>query len=700
MEAVPLRRRARAPVLLGVPPRRLDIAVFGPVRISANGREIAFKSRRARAVLAYIALADGCSATRERLCGLFWGDASTKQAQNSLRQIVRELNVALDAAGYHGLRCTRLALSLDPATLRVDVWDVLTELRQGLVHPLLLNIPRVNETLFSGFDDFEGVFDTWLRGRQQTMHDQLMRELDTAINMQGATPAMRKRLGEAMVNLDPANEAACRALMQARAEAGDAAGALRAYESLRRLLAQEHGVPPADLTVALLEDIKSGRYDPPAPPDPVFDPIAHDDLLDGAHVQGEVTLPAALARPVGIGRIGVRVALFACDGIPDDRAHLVGGFRHDLIACLIRFRDWYITDAAGRGTEGPPPLYLVAATAHATEDRVHLSVTLQEADARAYIWSDRIDIPLADWFPVQHALVGRLAAAISQAVAKERALAALAAPAGTVPSAYDLWRRGQILLHQYRPEDWNAALALFEAAMRAAPDFAPAYTSMVQMNNVVHLVHPGVMRDPPRLARALAAARKAVALDHHDSRAVAALGWTLANNKRFDEAAHNMRVALDLNRNDIWTLMGVAQFHAYTGNATQARDLARQSFDLVPVALPAHWIYQAIITLLGGDDEACLIACDHAGETLPAISAFRAAALAQLGRIGPAQEAAARFCARARAHWFGPEPPTDAAIGRWLLHMLPISRPEIWDRWRQGVLAAGIPDGGLRFGQW
>ena len=82
------------------------------------------------------------------------------------------------------------------------------------------------------------------------------------------------------------------------------------------------------------------------------------------------------------------------------------------------------------------------------------------------------------------------------------------------------------------------------------------------------------------------------------------------------------------------------------------------------------------------------------------MGAWRAAALAHLGNSREAQETARHFLNLARSSWFGDEPPTDDAIGRWLLHMFPISREWHWNRLRDGVAAAGIPHGGARHHGW
>ncbi len=61
------------------------------MRAAADGRDIKLRKRKARALLAYLALTDGCQETRERLVGLLWSDSEEDKARSSLRQILHEL---------------------------------------------------------------------------------------------------------------------------------------------------------------------------------------------------------------------------------------------------------------------------------------------------------------------------------------------------------------------------------------------------------------------------------------------------------------------------------------------------------------------------------------------------------------------------------------------------------------------------------
>ncbi len=170
--------------------------------------------------------------------------------------------------------------------------------------------------------------------------------------------------------------------------------------------------------------------------------------------------------------------------------------------------------------------------------------------------------------------------------------------------------------------------------------------------------------------------------------------------KRHDQAATHIRVAVELNPNDAWTVMAAGLFEAFAGQSARALDFAQRSLALTQAPTASLWARYAFIQFFAGDDAAALTALDQAPDATPVLPAWHAAILHNLGRHDAAREQAGRFLAGVRANWFGPQPPSDAAIGRWMLHINPISRLEMWERLRTGLIGAGIPDGGQRFNDW
>src|SRR6476660_1529908 len=85
----------------------LRISVFGGVGLSISGKDVHMPNRRARALLAYLALSEARKESRERLAGLFWGDTQERNARSSLRQVLFEARDALSALGCQALIAER-----------------------------------------------------------------------------------------------------------------------------------------------------------------------------------------------------------------------------------------------------------------------------------------------------------------------------------------------------------------------------------------------------------------------------------------------------------------------------------------------------------------------------------------------------------------------------------------------------------------
>ena len=72
---------------------------------------------------------------------------------------------------------------------------------------------------------------------------------------------------------------------------------------------------------------------------------------------------------------------------------------------------------------------------------------------------------------------------------------------------------GRICMSKFDPESWRRAVAIFRDAIRDNPGFSPCYSSLVQMNNIEHFVHPGLFRDLDKARATLELAKTAVQLD-------------------------------------------------------------------------------------------------------------------------------------------------------------------------------------------
>ena len=91
----------------------LHLIIYGRFRlVDGQDREIAIKSKKARALLSVLALSPGMERSREQLMALLWSDRGDDQARGSLRQALSGLRRDLGDAGVAALSITDEAVSL------------------------------------------------------------------------------------------------------------------------------------------------------------------------------------------------------------------------------------------------------------------------------------------------------------------------------------------------------------------------------------------------------------------------------------------------------------------------------------------------------------------------------------------------------------------------------------------------------------
>ena len=76
---------------------RLRLSVLGPFRLEADA-EIALPSRKAQALLAYLALPAGRPHRRDKLASLLWADRGDTAARHNLRQALSLIAKAIGPA--------------------------------------------------------------------------------------------------------------------------------------------------------------------------------------------------------------------------------------------------------------------------------------------------------------------------------------------------------------------------------------------------------------------------------------------------------------------------------------------------------------------------------------------------------------------------------------------------------------------------
>ena len=102
----------------------LDVRLLGGFEARLDsGQKIALSTRKAEALLAYLALAPGKARSRDQLADLLWSDRGEAQAKSSLRQALTALRRGLQDNGSPVLATEGESVALDADAVAVDVLE-------------------------------------------------------------------------------------------------------------------------------------------------------------------------------------------------------------------------------------------------------------------------------------------------------------------------------------------------------------------------------------------------------------------------------------------------------------------------------------------------------------------------------------------------------------------------------------------------
>ncbi|MBA1143371.1 alpha/beta fold hydrolase [Mesorhizobium neociceri] len=272
-------------------------------------------SRKARAMVAYLALQSGHSQSREKLATLLWGINSEAQARMSLRQAVSSVRKAMQACGGGRFLTDgdSVALHLDGLDFDVARFEALAASPAPEDLELALNVYRGD--LLDGFGLKEEPFEDWLRIERERLRALAVAALDRLVAHYAATndPAACVRAATRLLAMEPLREDVHRALMRAYAAQGRTNLALKQYEHCRTALQRDLKLQPEPETRQLFETLRTRRTIAPARP-PTTDA---DDASGFSH---------QLARPPThyVKSAGINIAYQVTGDGPVDLIHVPG----------------------------------------------------------------------------------------------------------------------------------------------------------------------------------------------------------------------------------------------------------------------------------------------------------------------------------------------------------------------------------------
>lgn len=258
--------------------QQISLFLLGAPRLLRDGRSVATDTRKAIALLAYLALTNQPH-SRDSLAALFYPDTDQSHARGALRRTLSTLNKAL---GGECLISSRESVSINTASgLWVDVSQFVDLQLETERHPhtamddcpeCLLSLER-SMVLYRG-DFMAGFslrdspdFDEWQFFQAEGLRRRFAHALQVLTRANRRRGEMDKAIEYARrwLALDPLVEDAHRALMLAYSRAGQRSAALRQFQECVRVLKHELDVEPLEETRHLYQEILENRLTPESP---------------------------------------------------------------------------------------------------------------------------------------------------------------------------------------------------------------------------------------------------------------------------------------------------------------------------------------------------------------------------------------------------------------------------------------------------
>lgn len=248
-------------------PEGLSLRLMGPPVIEVDGQALRVDTRKAVALLAYLAIEGPHS--RESLAALLWPDSDGTRARAALRRTLSVLNRAL---GGRWLAAERPLLRLTGPGWWCDVVEFRETVAAGAAEdPERLARLEVAASLYrgpllEGFTLRDGAaFEDWLIPQAERLRRDVAAVLDRLVEGQIEAGRLEEAAATArrLIELDVLHEPAHRRLMLLYAWLGRRGDAVRQYRQCVTVLDGELGVPPLEETADLHQAIVEGRAPPP-----------------------------------------------------------------------------------------------------------------------------------------------------------------------------------------------------------------------------------------------------------------------------------------------------------------------------------------------------------------------------------------------------------------------------------------------------
>ncbi len=627
---------------------------------------------------AYLALPSGGAYPRERLAHLFWGDRADEQARGSLRNALASIRRLL---GHDVLNVSQDSIAFDPQTVDVDAERFATLIEENTPDSLAQAAALYRGSLLEGYSDNSDEFDAWLRRERQRLDDVALSGFTSLLRRHVESKAYQEGLeiGRLLLAVDPMQEETHRLLMRLYADHDQQPLALRQYEDVARLLANELGIEPSAATQALARQIRSGREAPDSDAPASDKPMLENDVA-------KAVLP--------VDRPSLAVLPFAALG-HDDQDHFADGVVEEITAAFSRVRSLFVIarnsalafrdtqDSVSAISEKLGVRYLLTGSVRRAAGRIRIATQLLDAESSEQLWTEQFEGGDTDIFDLQDRITEEVVGILQPTIlAAEIRRARRKRPESL--QAYDMVHRSFPHLWEMTFEDNQKAQDLLSEAIRLDPTYALAH-ALLSWAHAQNITYNWTGDIAPAKEKALSMAREAFRLDSGDPMVLAMLSTAESLAGDNDIARVHIDRALSIDRNSAWAWMRSGYIHCYDGLFERAIENFERAWRLSPF------------------DPLNFNLCFGMGLSFFGLGQFeKAAKLIEQGLLENPSAVWANRPLVAIYAWMDEQDKADAATERVLarypdltvskiMNSIPHRNPVMAERYTQGLIKAGFP---------
>jgi DNA-binding SARP family transcriptional activator/tetratricopeptide (TPR) repeat protein len=561
----------------------LRLSLLGSPRLFDKQGDPIGLPEKAFVIVAFILLTSPARhVKRATLRHLLWDDYDSAAGAANLRQLLGRIRQKQEEVGFELLTSDRDYVELHTHGFTIDLERFLTALADGDTVDLAELCNSYAGDLLEGLASDAATLSDWLRDKRGLLHDSFVAAIAKRIDPfdESLDPVQVRVAARRLMEVEPENAAAHRALMHLHARNHDPARVQSLYRGLKLRLQEEHGVRPDPVTSELYRVLLPAAA------------VGSEPQSEAGIGDGSSPVPSAVAPRGGVPKITI---------LPPPRSPAARQFQtlaasliEDITIGLCRFKAFSVvaphtaSQLNGREKKGVLKTYGIDYVVE-TDLQHHqaapvLSVKLLNAASRVIIWAEQYSFSPDFLVENYRQLSGRIIVALVDRV--QRAELGFYDP-NQDNSAYRLYLHGHRSLRKLDLPSVRRARKAFRDALARAPNFVPAMSGQARTFQLEWLLTARGDKDLLKEAESLA--NQSIEIDPDDARGYRELGACSLYVGHFDESLNALQQAERLNPQYADLLMDFAETLTHASEPASALTKINRAIELNPLCPDHYW---------------------------------------------------------------------------------------------------------------